>query len=106
MKIVMPTNFDLTDYDKELLSKNLDIETVQVTLKRDAEREADPENPNGQPFYVRSVARFQNEEGTFKRLQMDLERIGQEYGVPEEKINEIFFNVSCSKTKLIECLKG
>jgi DNA-binding MltR family transcriptional regulator len=55
---------------------------------------------------VRSVSRFTNEEGTFMRLKMDLQKIGQEYGVSEDDINDIFFEVSCSKTKLIEHLKG
>jgi hypothetical protein len=80
MKTFVPTNFDLVDYDKELLKKQLDLETVEVTLKRDAEREAEPENLEGAPFYVRSVSRFTNEEGTFRRLQMDLSRIAQEFG--------------------------
>jgi len=47
----------------------LDLETVEITLKRDADREAEPENPDGAPFYVRSVIRFQNEDGTFNRLK-------------------------------------
>lgn len=68
MKKYVPTNFDLVDYDKELLKKQLDLETVEITLKRDAEREADPENPEGAPFYLRSVFRYQNEDGMFRRL--------------------------------------
>jgi hypothetical protein len=56
------------------------LETVEVTLKRDGEREAEPENLEGAPFYARSVSRFNNEEGTFRRLQMDLQRIAQEFG--------------------------
>jgi hypothetical protein len=68
MKKYLPTNFDLVDYDRELLNKQLDLETVEITLKRDGEREADPEHQPGTPFYVRSVARFTNEEGCFRRL--------------------------------------
>ncbi len=106
MKKFVPTNFDLVDYDRELLKKQLDLETVEVTLKRDAEREAEPENPEGAPFYVRSVVRSQNEDGMFRRLQLDLQRIAQEFGVTEEEINEKFFAVNCSKTRLVEVLKG
>lgn len=75
MKKYIPTNFDLIDYDKELLKKQLDLETVEITLKRDAEKEADPENPAGMPFYERSVRRETNEEGMFRRLQQELLKI-------------------------------
>lgn len=44
MKKYLPTNFDLVDYDRELLNKQLDLDKVEITLKRDAEREADPEH--------------------------------------------------------------
>lgn len=77
-----------------------------MTLKRDAEREAEPENLDGAPFYVRSVSRFNNEEGTFRRLQMDLQRIAQEFGQTEDDINDKFFKLNCSKSRLIEVLKG
>jgi hypothetical protein len=40
------------------------------------------------------------------RLFMDLEKIRQEYGVDEDEINDLFMEVSCSKSKLIEILKG
>jgi hypothetical protein len=42
----------------------------------------------------------------FQRLMMELSQIGQEYGVSDEKINDLFFEVSCSKSKLIDLLKG
>lgn len=64
----MPTDFDLVDYDKELLKKQLDLETMEVTLTRDAQKEVDSENPNCFPFYTRSVRRETNEEGMFRRL--------------------------------------
>jgi hypothetical protein len=49
---------------------------VEVTLKRDAEYEADVEsNPEGAPFYLRSVTRCTNEDGMFRRLHMDLQKI-------------------------------
>ena len=104
MKKYLPTNFDLVDYDRELLKKQLDLETVQVIMDRDAEREA-AEN-DGRPIYVRSVKRFTNEEGMFERLRMDLQRIAQEYGVDEDVVNDTFFGVNCSKSRLIEVLKG
>lgn len=105
MKQFIPPDFDLVDYDRELLKKQLDLETVEVILKRDIKEEIDPENPNV-PNYVRSVTRCTNEEGMFRRLQMDLQIIGKEYGVEDEQVNEIYFQVSCSKAKLIETLKG
>ena len=105
MKQFIPPDFDLVDYDRELLKKQLDLETVEVILKRDIKEEIDPENPNV-PNYVRSVTRCTNEEGMFRRLQMDLQIIGKEYGVEDEQVNEIYFQISCSKAKLIETLKG
>lgn len=42
----------------------------------------------------------------FNRLMRELVQIGQEYGVPEEEINDLFIQVSCSKSKLLETLKG
>ena len=42
----------------------------------------------------------------FFRLQLELQSMAQEYGVSDEEINEYFVQVSCSKTKLIELLKG
>lgn len=65
MKKFVPTDFDLVDYDKEIFKKNLDLETVQITLSRDEEKELDYEI---KPYYVRSVVRFPNEEGMFRRL--------------------------------------
>lgn len=40
-----------------------------------------------EPYYVRSVERYTNEEGMFNRLQEDLLRIGQEFGVCMEEIH-------------------
>lgn len=39
MKRFLPTNFDLVDYDKELLKKQLDLEKVTITLARNSEKE-------------------------------------------------------------------
>jgi len=106
MKQYIPQDFDLVDYDRELLKKQLDLETVRVTLKRDPEREADPENPAGQPFYVRHIERETNEEGMFRRLQEELSKMAQQYSITDEDINDMFISVSCNKKKLIELLQG
>ena len=95
MKKFIPSNFDLVDYDRELFKKQMDLETVQITLNKDERQE-----------FVRSVVRFANEEGMFNRLQQELLKIGQEYGVADEEVNKIFIEVCCSKSKLIETLKG
>jgi hypothetical protein len=47
-----------------------------------------------------------NEEGTFKRLKLELEEIGKQYGVCDDEVNQIFIEVMCSKSRLIEVLKG
>ena len=73
---------------------------------RDPEREADPENPPGQPFYVRHIKRETNEEGMFRRLQEELSKMAQQYSISDEEINELFIQVCCNKKKLIEVLQG
>ncbi len=103
MKKYLPSNFDLIDYDRELLKKQLDLETVTVSLSHIPEK--DIEN-DGKPYYRRDVSRMTNEDGMNMRLFMDLQKIGQEYGVNEDDLNDIFFSVSCSKSKLVEALKG
>jgi hypothetical protein len=35
MRKYLPTNFDLVDYDRDLLKKQLDLETVQVALNKE-----------------------------------------------------------------------
>lgn len=65
MKVFVPTNFDLVDYDKELLKKQLDLETVKITLTKNDEKAKEYEMDK---YYQRSVVRCTNEEGTFKRL--------------------------------------
>jgi len=84
MKIFVPTNFDLVDYDKELLKKQLELETVEVTMNRDAEKEKEYEVPT---YYKRAVVRFPNEEGMFMRLQRELDQMSQDYGVPAEDVH-------------------
>ena len=97
----MPTNFDLVDYDKELLKKQLDLEIVRITLERDAERE---ERYCVDKYYSRKVVKMENEDGKFKRLCLELDQMSQEYGVHIEEVHKMFMEVSCSKSKLIEIL--
>ena len=78
MKKFVPSNLDLVDYDKELLKKQLQLETVEITLTKD---EVKAKEYNLDEYYRRTVKRFPNEEGMFKRLQSELIQIGQEYGV-------------------------
>jgi hypothetical protein len=106
MKKFIPGNIDLVDYDRELLQKQLELQIMEITLKRDAEREAEADHPQGMPYYVRHVRRENNEEAMFRRLQEELSQIAKEYDRTEETINEMFIEVCCSKTKLIEVLKG
>ena len=65
MKKYVPSNFDLTDYDRELFKKQMDLETVRITLTKDEEKAKEYEISE---YYRRSVVRFPNEEGAFKRL--------------------------------------
>ena len=102
MKKFIPSNFDLVDYDRELFKKQMELETVQITLTRDAEKELEYDGV----YYSRGVVRFPNEEGMFHRLQQELLAIGKQYGVADEQINRLYIQVSCSKSKLIEKLKG
>ena len=57
-------------------------------------------------YFTRSVKRFTNEEGTFMRLQNELIDIAQNYGTPVEEVHRLFIEVCCSKSKLIDILKG
>ncbi|CDW79166.1 UNKNOWN [Stylonychia lemnae] len=102
MKKFVPTNMDLTDYDKDLFKKQLDLETVNVTITKDPAKAIEYEIEN---FYMRSVERFPNEDGMFRRLQKELLEIAQKYSVSDEEINRLFIDVCCSKTKLIEVLE-
>jgi hypothetical protein len=77
-----------------------------VTISLRLEKEVDPENPSDTSYYTREVTRETNEEGMFRRLKLELSRIGQEYGVEEDEVHEMYFSVCCSKKKLIEVLQG
>lgn len=72
MKKYLPTDFDLIDYDRELLKKQLTLETVDITLTSEPEKAKEYKIAS---FFRRSVKRFPNEEGMFNRLQMELIQI-------------------------------
>lgn len=65
MKKFIPTNFDLVDYDKELLKKQLDLEIVRITLDRDSEREF---RYCVDKHFTRTVVKMPNDDGMFNRL--------------------------------------
>lgn len=66
MRKFVPANLDLVDYDRELFKKQIDLETVEITLTRDHAKEIEYEVDQ---YYTRTVVRFANEEGMFRRLQ-------------------------------------
>ena len=101
MKKFIPSDLDLTNFDKELLKKQLDLETVTITLERDAIKE---ERYCVDKYYSRKVDKKPNEDGMFKRLMADLDVISQQYGVNIEEVHKIFEECSCSKGKLVEIL--
>jgi hypothetical protein len=72
MKKILPSNFDLVDYDKELLKKQLDLETVVINITQNEDLAKKYEI---YPYYHRTWERAPNEEGMFKRLMQDLEVI-------------------------------
>ena len=65
MKKFVPTNIDLTDYDKDLFKKQLDLESVKITLTKDPAKAIEYEVES---FYMRTVERSANEDGMFRRL--------------------------------------
>lgn len=75
MKQILPTDIDLTDYETEDLNKQLELETVLITLTKETNPDSKPQD------YKRVVARMENQEGKFERLQRELQKIGQEYEV-------------------------
>jgi len=74
MKVFVPTNYDLVDYDRDLMNKQLELEVMEITMTRDAGKEKEYEVPC---YYKRSVVRYSNEEGMFMRLQRELAEIAQ-----------------------------
>ena len=101
---------DRTQFDQELLDKQLDLETLSIELK---DNETDKfqqqyEKNGGQcsgTGYRRIIERETNEEGKFKRLIKELEDMAKQYGITFDKALEIFESVSCSKKHFRECLE-
>ena len=62
---------DRTQYDKELLEKQLDLETVTKTLTKNGGK--DVQEKDAATNYKRTTSRAPNEEGRFRRLLKELE---------------------------------
>ena len=93
---------DRTQYDKELLNKQLDLEiiTVKITVQDDSLKQAfliEQGQCTSKPF-KRTTTKETNEEGKYRRLIKEIEDMAQEYGLEMEKALELFENVSCSKS--------
>ena len=72
MRKLLPQNLDLTDYDRDLLAKQLDLEKVMITLTKEEKKDEDvlmAQDDEQVQYYVRTVVRQTNEEGMFSRLQ-------------------------------------
>lgn len=66
---------DRTQYDKEMLGKQLDLEIVTITLTKNGGKEV-LEKDGGQcgpDYYKRTTSRAPNEEGRYRRLIKELE---------------------------------
>ena len=96
---------DRTQFDKELLEKQMDLETMKITLQDEDDKVRDVFlNECGgqcshQP-YKRVISRETNEEGRFKRLMTEIEQMANQYGVSLDDALETFEAVSCSKKHL------
>lgn len=96
---------DRTQFDRELLQKQMDLETMKITLQDEDDKVKDVFlNECGgqcchQP-YKRVISRETNEEGRFKRLMNEIEQMANQYGVSLDYALETFEAVSCSKKHL------
>ena len=81
MKTIIPGSLDVTDYDEELLAKQLELDIVTITLIKETGPQALPQD------YTRSVKRSENQEGKFQRLTKELELIALEH---KRDLQEIF----------------
>lgn len=88
LRVFVPSNLDSIDYDRDLFKKQMQLETVEITLKRDQVKEE--KFPELVPFFRRTVIREKNEEALYERLLGELETIAKSYGVPIEEIFEMF----------------
>ena len=72
---------DRTQYDKELLEKQLDLETVTITLHEEFNNVKqvynDKEFQSALKAYKRSTTREPNEEGKYRRLIKEIEDLAQ-----------------------------
>ena len=55
MKAIIPTDLEITDYDEEMMSKNLELQLVEVTITK--EPYIDQSRPQ---LYKRTVERSDN----------------------------------------------
>lgn len=96
---------DRTQFDKELLRKQLDLETINITMndEEDVVKEMFINECDGQctgKAYNRAITKEINEEGKMRRLINELEEIAQNYGIAFEEALQFFEQVSCSKKHL------
>ena len=98
---------DRTQYDKELLEKQLDLETIRVTLTKTGGKEILIKNEGqcGQDHFKRTTTREPNEEGRYRRLIKELDEIANQYGIALDEIMSKFESVSCSKHHLRKLLE-
>lgn len=100
---------DRTQYDKELLQKQLDLEIIKIyiTIQDDSLKKAflqEHGQCNMKP-YKRTTTKETNEEGKYQRLISELEETAHQYGIELEKALEIFESVSCSKSHFKKVLE-
>lgn len=96
---------DRTQYDKDILQKQMDLETMRITLKEEDSRMRDTflieyEGQCGDVAYTRKITREANEEGKWRRLISEIEDMAFKYGVEFEEALKIFESVSCCKKSL------
>ena len=101
---------DRTQFDKETLAKQLDLETLTIELRDNEGNEVKEqyESNGGQctgKGYKRRIEQYANEEGKYMRLIKELEDMAQQYGITFDRALEIFESVSCSKKHFKECLE-
>lgn len=93
---------DRTQYDKDILSKQMDLETMRITLNKEENRMKQTfvneyDGQCGEVAYTRKITREQNEEGKWKRLIKEIEDMAHSHGVEFDDALKIFESVSCCK---------
>jgi hypothetical protein len=100
---------DRTQYDKELLSKQLDLEIIKIfiTVQDESVKTAFLKEQGQCKMlpYKRTTTKETNEEGKYQRLIKELEDLAHQYGLELEKALEIFESVSCSKSHFKKVLE-